>query len=94
MCCPKCMYKCTQTNKLAGGPSQSAVLRVRVTELRVKLHEGNPGKTDFSSSMREVQVSEDFSCWESTVHVYCIDCIHVDLSVARTDSPPSNASAA
>ena len=61
---------------------------------RVKLHEGNPGEIDFSSRKREVRVSEGLSCWESTVHVYRIDCIHVDLCVAGTDSPPSNASAA
>lgn len=82
------------TNKLAGGPSQSAVLTVRVTEGKILLHEANPGEIDFSSRKREVRVSEGLSCWESTVHVYCIDCIHVDLCVAGTNSPPSNASAA
>ena len=61
---------------------------------RVKLHEGNPGEIDFSSSKREVRVGEGLSSWESTVHVCCIDCIHVDLCVAGTGSPPSNASAA
>ena len=80
------------TNKLAG--DQVSQLYWEFALPRVQLHEGNPGEIDFSSSKRVVRVREGLSCWESTVYVYCIDCIHVDLCVAVTDSPPSNASAA